>query len=423
MTPVKDIQEQEVQDRRAQFAADLAAVLGQIADTAIEREANGANAFEEVHRLAATGFGAVTLPVEQGGLGYDTHELFQLLTQLAEADSSIAHIFRVHFSLVEAALLEPNTRKIDHEVREISKNLGFLGGATSEPQNLKYSARVSTQPDGTYLLTGKKFYTTGTLYSHKMMVLALDDDDQFVNVFIENDRPGVTLLDDWDGFGQKASGSGSILFDQVHVTSNDFVAIGSVPVAQALYLFYQLVLLAVLVGISKAAVKEITEFVAGRNHNYANGNTELPQHDPQVLELIGELDSEVITAESVLFRAVEGYHQVKNLIREGAEGRESIVEHPIFTDAVRTLFAAQHSIIAIANKVTTQIFEVGGSSAVSTKRNLDRHWRNARTISSHNPIRFRLRQAGDLLVNGTPVQFTSGPEYRLATYGAAQKIS
>lgn len=50
---------------------------------------------------------------------------------------------------------------------------------------------------------------------------------------------------------------------------------------------------------------------------------------------------------------------------------------------------------------TTRLFEVGGASAVDQGRNLDRHWRNARTISVHNPIIYKERSVGDHRINGT----------------------
>ena len=42
-----------------------------------------------------------------------------------------------------------------------------------------------------------------------------------------------------------------------------------------------------------------------------------------------------------------------------------------------------------------------GASATSTAKGLDRHWRNAQTVATHNPIAFRARALGDYLINGT----------------------
>jgi alkylation response protein AidB-like acyl-CoA dehydrogenase len=47
------------------------------------------------------------------------------------------------------------------------------------------------------------------------------------------------------------------------------------------------------------------------------------------------------------------------------------------------------------------MFEVGGASAVTERFRLDRHWRNARTLASHNPVIYRDRIVGDHVLNGT----------------------
>ena len=49
--------------------------------------------------------------------------------------------------------------------------------------------------------------------------------------------------------------------------------------------------------------------------------------------------------------------------------------------------------------VALMLFSVGGASATGREANLDRHWRNARTIASHNPAMYKARAIGDLLIN------------------------
>jgi alkylation response protein AidB-like acyl-CoA dehydrogenase len=48
----------------------------------------------------------------------------------------------------------------------------------------------------------------------------------------------------------------------------------------------------------------------------------------------------------------------------------------------------------------TRLFDALGASAVRFDNALDRHWRNARVILSHNPLVYRARIVGDHLVNG-----------------------
>jgi alkylation response protein AidB-like acyl-CoA dehydrogenase len=51
---------------------------------------------------------------------------------------------------------------------------------------------------------------------------------------------------------------------------------------------------------------------------------------------------------------------------------------------------------------STILFDALGASAAKKSHGLDRHWRNARTISSHNPRIYHDRIVGDFAVNGTP---------------------
>ena len=74
-------------------------------------------------------------------------------------------------------------------------------------------------------------------------------------------------------------------------------------------------------------------------------------------------------------------------------------------DAVYTaVYAAQQVIARAALDAATRLFEVGGASATLRTRGLDRHWRNARVLASHNPLIYRARLLGDRAVNGTPLE-------------------
>jgi hypothetical protein len=49
----------------------------------------------------------------------------------------------------------------------------------------------------------------------------------------------------------------------------------------------------------------------------------------------------------------------------------------------------------------TTAFNAAGSSAARNTVHLDRHWRNARTLASHNPVIYKPRVVGNFIVNGT----------------------
>ena len=71
--------------------------------------------------------------------------------------------------------------------------------------------------------------------------------------------------------------------------------------------------------------------------------------------------------------------------------------------AERAQIAAAQAKVAIdrfAHETASRLFDAGGASATQAVYNLDRHWRNARTASTHNPTFAKATAIGDFYVNG-----------------------
>ena len=123
----------------------------------------------------------------------------------------------------------------------------------------------------------------------------------------------------------------------------------------------------------------------------------------------------IVTGETILGANI--FRDVFAGIRDIVGGRSAANEpaHAGWEDAAlldRVEFdvaRAQAAVIPAVLDATTQLFEVGGASITSEALRLDRHWRNARVLASHNPLIYRARLLGDRAVNGTPL----GRHYRL----------
>lgn len=87
-----------------QLAARFRPIFARIAAGAVERERSRSLPFEPIQWLKEAGFGAVRVPVAYGGAGASLPQLFQLLIELAEADSSVPQALRGHFAFVEDRL-------------------------------------------------------------------------------------------------------------------------------------------------------------------------------------------------------------------------------------------------------------------------------------------------------------------------------
>ncbi|NYF16938.1 alkylation response protein AidB-like acyl-CoA dehydrogenase [Microbacterium sp. AK009] len=216
-----------------------------------------------------------------------------------------------------------------------------------------------------------------------------------VSVLVATDAAGVTRVDDWDGFGQRMTGSGTTIFDGVRVEADDVLARPAAPGHAGA--FVQLVLLAALTGIGRAVVDDAARYVRERTRSFSHASADLPRHDPLVQEVVGDLSAASFAADAALGRAV------------AALQRAAEAQHP---DSTADLATAQAQLVIVPTvlRAATELFEVGGASALGESLALDRHWRNARALSSHNPARYKARIVGDHIVNSTPIVawWTSG---------------
>ncbi len=376
----------------------FAPVFDAVGADAVARERERRLPFAEVERLREAGFTRVSLPREFGGDGADQRELFELLAELARRDPNLAQLFRSHFSFIDRTRHAPDSPARTRRLRLLADG-AIHGNATFEKGPAKvgsYATRITRDGDG-LRLDGRKFYSTGTLYADLVSVLA-DRDGEPVSVLVRTDADGLERIDDWDGFGQRLTGSGTTVFEGVRVDELDVVERDEAPGHGGA--FVQLVLLATVAGIGRAIVDDAARYVRERTRGYSHATAATPREDPIVQEVVGELSAASFAADAALATAVGALQAASDAALAGApeSEREELV-------ARADLATARAQLVVLPNvlRAATELFEVGGASAVGASLALDRHWRNARTVASHNPARYKARIIGDHLVNGTPV--------------------
>lgn len=212
------------------------------------------------------------------------------------------------------------------------------------------------------------------------------------------------LEDDWDGFGQKLTGTGTAVFDRVRVP-DDAVLDRTAGSAEAVHeaAFFQLVLLAVLAGIARAARRDAVETIAGRRRTFNTGLGLPFRDDPLIQEATGRISAKAFAAEATVL------HAARALDAGIAAAAAAGADRPDFTGALpaalhESEIAVEHAQVTVpelALGAAQDLFLTVGASATSTAKGLDRHWRNAQTVATHNPIAFRARALGDYLINGT----------------------
>lgn len=386
--------------RASRFKQRFAAVLTDIARGAIAREEERRLPFAELEQLKDAGFTRATLPEELGGGGASLSEGLELLSHLAQHEPNLAQVLRSHFALIERQILAPPSSARDRVLARIASGAVY-GNASHERSSAQVGSletRVRAHGDG-YVLSGTKYYSTGTLYADWVSVSAVDEEREFVGVAVDTRSPGVTRADDWNGFGQRLTGSGTTVFDEVRVPAHDVThRTGSAPGHGGAYV--QLVLLATLNGIGRAIVSDAIEFVTRRTRVYSNGSGATAASDPIVLETIGELSALSYQADAALQSAVAALQDSHDL--QGADADPRTIDDAVARGDIATAHA-QIVVVTAVLDAATKLFDIGGASATDRSRGLDRHWRNARTIATHNPHRNKAKAIGDLLVNGTPL--------------------
>lgn len=371
-------------------------IFSRIAEGTIRREQARELPFEEVRWLREAGFGALRVPRSHGGDGATLPQLFRLLTELAEADSNLSQILRAHFAFVESRLNHPDAAVQDFWFPRLVQGELF-GAAMSERADTSGGNTALTKDGDQWVLNGQKYYCTGTIYADWIAASAMEGGDR-VSIAFPTNLPGVVREDDWDGFGQRLTGSGTTKFNAVPIADEHIYrrfSDGDANFDSYIKAFYQLVLLATLAGIGRAVLRDATAFVQARTRSFGVPGVSNPRTDPLVQRVIGRLASLSFAADSLVESAatsLEGLYQAR-LAGETEEAWHVATEIKAFQ--------AQQIVINHVLEATTLLFEVGGASATSEARGFDRHWRNARTVASHNPAIFRERAIGDYLLNGT----------------------
>ncbi|MCX4098539.1 acyl-CoA dehydrogenase family protein [Nocardia sp. alder85J] len=391
----------------AELLARFRPLFDDIAAGAVEREAGRRLPIEEIRRLRAAGFGALRVPRELGGSGVSLRQLFLLLTELGAADSNLVQALRVHYRFTEERLAERDTERGREWLRRIGSGV-LVGNASSERSgNVRGRTNTTLTPDGDRLvLNGTKYYSTGSLYSDYISVAVTGDDGGRVTALVRNDTPGIELFDDYSGFGQYASASGTTVFtdaavDPDNVITQQFRIAGQQAVLQLTHL-------ATLAGIARRAVDDIAEFVRRRRRSYGHSTADLPRDEALVQQVIGKADATAHAARDIVLsvaarldRVVDDRRAYALLPEEDRTAEADNAIRDLEVAAELDVYRAQSIVIELVLRTTTEIFEVGGASALDASLRLDRHWRNARTLSSHNPLIYRQRQIGDHLLNGT----------------------
>jgi len=378
--------------RNDQEAIDTAHALAeQLGGDALTRDRERRLPRAELDAFSASGLWGITVPKDHGGAGVSNVTLAEVVSIISRADPSIGQIPQNHFYMVEGLRLDGTDAQKAFFFALVLKGFRF-GNAFSEigTRNVN-EVKTQLRRDGPgYRLTGKKFYSSGALLADWIPVVAKNASDDTVVAFVPRHAEGLTVIDDWSSFGQRTTASGTTLLEDVwvpaeyvvphHLAFDHPTAMG--PVAQ-------IIQAAVDLGIAQAAIKDTIAFVRQHSRPWIDSSAEHGYEDPLVIRDIGELSIQLHAAQALLARAGLAVD-----LAQSAPGEASVAAASIAVAEAKVL-TTQISLLA-----SNKLFELAGTRSTLEEFGYDRHWRNARTHTLHDPVRWKYHHVGNYFLNG-----------------------
>jgi SfnB family sulfur acquisition oxidoreductase len=345
----------------------------------------------EIERFSNSGLWAITVPKEYGGAGLSVVTVSNVFEIIAAADPSIGQIPQNHFTTVDDIRLEGTDDQKKFFFDRILQG-DRIGSAFSEAKGkhvLDIQTRLITLGNGNYMVKGEKFYCTGAAFAHWLPVLAKDPDGREVLVVINRDAEGVEVVDDWSSFGQKTTASGTVRIDNVRVTEEQLLYTYrsySRPTNSGAYA--QIMHAAIDAGIARGAIEETIKFIKENARPWVDAKVERASDDPLTVQEIGDLEYRLHSAEALLERAghILDTSFLTTTEQNCAAASIAVAEAKIATTEIAIL---------AANK----LFELTGTKSTLEKYALDRYWRDARTHTLHDPVRWKYYAVGNYYLN------------------------
>ncbi len=344
----------------------------------------------ELDTFSQSGLWGMTVPKAYGGAEVSYVTVGGVIKIISAADPSLGQIPQNHIGILDIIRLCASKEQKRFFFGEVLKGLR-LGNAFSERGSKTaghFETQVRRQGEG-YLVNGQKFYSSGALLSHLVPVSAMDEHDKTLIAFVERNNRGLRIIDDWSSFGQRTTASGTVLLENAFVPASHVipahlaydVPTANGPVAQIIHAGVDL-------GIAQAAVDETIHFVRSYTRPWIDSGQEHGYEDMYSIAQIGDLSMRLHAAEALLARS-------------GRAVDAAIADPNEDSVAAASIAVAEAKVVTteIAIQATNKLFELAGTRSTLEEYNLDRHWRNARTHTLHDPVRWKFQAIGNYYLN------------------------
>lgn len=387
------------------LATQLAA---QIQPGAAQRDAERTLPHEQIELIRQSGLGAARVPAELGGGDISQVDVARIFINLAKADPCVAQAIFPHFATVEHLRLIANPEQqtrylgafVDHQLSSgaIAERSGTFRG--------EIHTRLERRGEQ-LILNGSKFYSTGCLFADLLKIQAVDETGAALYVMLPANTPGITLLDDWDGMGQRTTASGSTLLENVQVAPEQVI-----PLSQwyqrrnYIGASAQLIHCSIDIGIGLAALDDAVSWARNGSRPVRESGVQRASDDPYILHTIGDLAACIHGAEALVEKAAAAVDFAARSQLQGLLQGDEL--EAVLAKASIEVAEAKIASTRAALHVCERLYEVGGAATTQSLHNFDRHWRNARTHTTHDSLAYKYKAIGEFLLNGRhpPIAFT-----------------
>ncbi|KOR15614.1 monooxygenase [Acinetobacter sp. C15] len=348
--------------------------------------------YEAIEHLSQKGLGGIRIPKRYGGAFVSNKTLAQVFRILSKADSNVGQIPQNQISLLNLIDLMGNEEQKKRVFGEIlaGKRLAN-GGPERQSKDSKTVHTTLIQNGEVWVLNGEKFYSTGSIFADWLAIKALHPEGHVVLVLVDRFTNGIEIEDDWNGFGQRTTASGTIKLNQVHIDPAlifDERLLTQAPNYRGAY--SQLMQVAIDVGIAEAAFTDLISAVK-KARPVIDANVEKASLEHFTIQETGKLQVLLDAAIALLDDAAEYLDELDSQfeVTDAQAARASIL-------VAEAKVYANDAALTISEK----LLELGGSRASLSQHNLEQHWRNARVHTLHDPVRWKIHAIGNYYLNG-----------------------
>ncbi len=265
-----------------------------------------------IQELSHKGLGGIRIAKKYGGAQVSNKTLAHVFRILSKADASVGQIPQNQFGLLNAIENIASESQKQFIYAEILKGKRLANGGPE--RNSKDTKTIETRLDqvnGQYILNGEKFYSTGSSFADWLAIRAIHPLGHTVLTIINAQAQGVEIANDWDGFGQRTTASGTVRLKNVVVSPE--LIMDEKPLADASKYrgaYSQLIQVAIDVGIAEAAFADTLSAIH-KARPIVDANVEKASFETYTLQEVGKLNILLDACDFTLRRSCRIFRSVR----------------------------------------------------------------------------------------------------------------